>query len=212
MLKKRHEEILAQAAKYENNVLGSQEHRQELSFLNRTVQDFIKSVRLCEFAATRWQEFGECYLLPAYLDDIIEAALAAQLSIENGMLNPARRELRFMLEVAVNIAYVDELRAKDSFADRTAFYRGKGVNKANVDHVSELPLRMLPDNRESFITSTRSAWVKGSNYVHLTKRRVDEKMALRESGIGLGFETTEMIERISADVHEACSLVRRQLA
>ncbi|QVK23304.1 hypothetical protein KHX94_00205 [Shewanella dokdonensis] len=69
--------------------------------------------------------FWKKYLLPRHFDDIVEAALTAQLAVENGALNPARRELRYMLEVAVNVAYVDEIRAKDSFDERVAFYRGK---------------------------------------------------------------------------------------
>lgn len=48
-----------------------------------------------------------------------------------------------MLEVIVNIAYVDELRAKDTFDQRISYYRGKGVKKSNVDHIFDLPLRLL---------------------------------------------------------------------
>jgi hypothetical protein len=131
----------------------------------------------------RWSEFHGNYLLPRHVDDIVEAALTAQLAIENGALNPARRELRYMLEVSVNIAYVDEVKAKESYDDRTKFYRGKGVNKSNVDHVFDLPLRLLGDHKASFATAVRDAWIKGSNYVHLTKRRIDEKLHLRDQGV-----------------------------
>jgi hypothetical protein len=112
-----------------------------------------------------------------------------------------------MLEVAVNIAYVDEIRAKDSFDERTRYYRSKAVSRSNVDHVFDLPLRLLGDLKTSFATSVRHAWVKASNYVHLTKRRVDEKLQLREQGVTLGFETTEMLKQVVVEVHEACSIV-----
>ncbi len=175
--------------------------------MRKTVRDLVYSIRLCALAASRWSAFCENYLLPTFLDDIVEAALTAQLAIENGALNPARRELRYMLEVAVNIAYVDEIRAKDSLDERTKYYRSKGVNKSNVDHIFDLPLRLLGDQKTSFATSVRDAWVRASNYVHLTKRRLDEKLQLREQGITLGFETTEILKQVVADVHEACSIV-----
>lgn len=202
-----HYKSVAERAEEHEIVRQSSDYQAQLSFLRKTVMDLVRSVRLCEVAASRWNEFHQNYLLPTYVDDIVEAALTAQLAIENGALNPARRELRYMLEVAVNIAYVDEIRAKDSFNDRTNYYRGKSANKSNVDHVFDLPLRMLGDQKALFATSVRNAWVKASNYVHLTKRRVDEKLQLRENGVTLGFETTEMLSQVVADVHEACSIV-----
>lgn len=185
----------------------SAEYQAELSFLRITIRDLIQTIRLCEIAASRWQEFPEKYLLPRHFDDIVEAALTAQLAIENGALNPARRELRYMLEVAVNIAYVDEKCAKESFEERIKNYRSKSVNKANVEQVFDLPLRLLGRNKESFALSVRDAWVRASNYVHLTKRRIDEKLQLRELGISLGFETIDMLKEVVAEVHEACSIV-----
>lgn len=206
MLNTHHKKIMERAEAHEI-VRQSLDYQSEISFLRKTVLDLIHSIRLCEFAATRWSAFHENYLLPTYVDEIVEAALTAQLAIENGALNPARRELRYMLEVVVNIAYVDEIRAKDSFNERTSYYRGKGVNKSNVDHIFDLPLRLLGDQKASFSASVRNAWVKASNYVHLTKRRVDEKLKLRDQGATLGFETTEMLKQVVADVHEACSIV-----
>ncbi len=174
--------ITAKRIEEHESVVQSSDYQAELCFLRKTVMDLIRSLRLCELAATRWHDFSKNYLLPTYMDEIIEAALTAQLAIENGALNPARRELRYLLEVVVNIAYVDEIRAKDSFSDRTNYYRGKQVNKSNVDHVFDLPLRLLGDKKDCFASFVRQAWVKASNYVHLTKRRVDEKLELREKG------------------------------
>lgn len=199
--------MIARRAEQHERVRQSSDYQAQLRFLQKTVIDLIRSMRLCEIAASKWIEFNENYLLPTYMDEIIEAAITAQLAIENGALNPARRELRYMLEVAVNIVYVDEIRNKDSFSERTSFYRGKQVNKSNVDHVFNLPLRLLGDQKGSFATSVRQAWVKASNYVHLTKRRVDEKLELREKGVTLGFETIDMLKNVVSDVHEVCSIV-----
>lgn len=186
---------------------NTEEYQFELAFLRRTIHDLIQTLRLCSFAASRWKEFSDNYLLPRHFDDIVEAAIAAQLAIENGALNPARRELRYMLEVSVNISFVDEVRAKDSFDERVSFYRGKRVNKSNVDHISKLPLRLLGDHKGLFAESVKSAWVRSSNYVHLTKKSMDEKLRLREQGIVLGMETTEMLKSIVSEMHEVCTCV-----
>lgn len=194
-------------AKEHNELRSSNEYTLELKFLRKMIHDLIQTLRLCSFAASRWDKFSEEYLLPRHLDDIVEAALSAQLSIEHGALNPARREMRYMLEVVVNIAYVDEIRAKDTFDQRISYYRGKGVKKNNVDHVLDLPLRLLNNHKELFAKSVQSAWVRASNYVHLTKRRIDEKLRLRDEGVVLGMETVEMLKEVVSEVHEACTIV-----
>jgi len=200
------EELKERARKHEQ-VRQSPDYQEALLQLRATAQGLCQTLRMCELAASRWQSFTDNYLFPRHIDDIVEAAITAQMAIENGALNPARRELRHMLEVAVNTAYVDEQAAKADLDGRLALYRSKKVNKINVDHVAELPLRMLGDKREAFIDATRKAWVSASNYVHLTKRRVDEKLALRAQGVQLGFETTSMLQDVVREVHGVCSIV-----
>lgn len=197
----------AERSKVHEELVRSSSYQTELAFLRKTVRDLLYSVRLCEVVASRWNHFQQNYLMPTYVDEIVEAAITAQLAIENGALNPARRELRYMLEVAVNVSYVDELSASRTFDDRIEFYRSNRVNKANVDHIKELPLRMLGEARTTFVDEVVRAWVKSSNYVHLTKRRIDEKLRLRAQGVNLGFETLEMLREATEDVHRACSIV-----
>jgi hypothetical protein len=86
-------------------------------------------------------------------------------------------------------------------------YKSNKVSKRNVDHIRELLLRLLGTQRDAFIRAVRDAWVKASNYVHLTKAQIDEKLRLRAAGISLGFETTEMLADVATDVHDACSIV-----
>jgi hypothetical protein len=87
-----------------------------LEFLRRTTRALSDTLLTCDLAATRWNFFTENYLFPRYFDDVVESAVLAQLAIENGALKPARRELRYMLEVAVNTAFVDEQAAKLPFS------------------------------------------------------------------------------------------------
>jgi hypothetical protein len=188
-------------------LIESDTYQETLIFLKRTIQDFLHTLKICEIATFRSREFTDNYLLPRYLDDIVEAALTARLAIENGMINPARRELRQMLEVAVNISYVDEIRAKDTLDGRANYYKGKKAEKSNVDPIFQLPFRMLGDNKALFACSVRNAWVRTSKYVHLTKNRVDQKLFLREEGMVLGLETLAMLQDVVSEVYEICSIV-----
>lgn len=207
------EQLKKQAEESNNAALAhellreSDDYKEELQFLRKTILDFNNALRLCQITASRCADFHEKYLFPQHFDDLAEAALTAQLAIENGALNPARRELRYMLEVAVNIAYVDEEMRGSSLSDRRDFYKSKQVKKINVDQVSKLPFRLLGENKESFSKHIKNAWVRSSNYVHLTKRQMDQKLELRERGITLGMETVAMLQEVVSEVHEVCSIV-----
>ena len=196
---------LQQKALAHQAIRSSVEYRAEMDYLTKTVQDFVRTLSLVISAASRWDKYQADYLLPRHFDDLIEAVLAAQLSIENGALKPARRELRYLLEVSVNLSIVDEVCAEKSLQERIDHYRSKRTNKANIDHIRDLPLRLLGDNRVSFEKSVLELWVKSTNYVHLTKQSMDEKIRLREQGITLGFETVAMLHETVAHVHDACS-------
>lgn len=185
----------------------SADYQRHLIYLRRTIIGLYETLHISELAATRWPVYAERYLFPRHKDDIGEAAIAAQLAIENGAINSARRELRYMLEVAVNTAFADEEASDLDLAGRIDFFRSKRVAKQNVDHIRDLPLRMLGDEREEFIEATRKAWIHSSNYVHLTKRRIDEKVSLRAQGVRLGLETPEMLAAAVRDVHNVCSIV-----
>ena len=189
------------------SVRESADYQEAIASIRHTVLGLFITLNLCELVATRWTAYHERYLFPRHIDDIGEAALAAQLAIENGALNPARRELRYMLEVAVNTALVDEVASDQDLNGRLNFYRSKAVKKQNVDHVRDLPLPMLGESRGEFMEETLKAWVRSSNYVHLTKRRIDEKIRLRSEGVRLGFETPEMVATVAAEIHDVCSIV-----
>lgn len=194
-------------AREHDEMRESADYQRSLICLRRTIVGLYETLHISELAATRWPIYAERFLFPRHKDDIGEAAIAAQLAIENGALNSARRELRYMLEVAVNTAFVDEMASDLDLAGRIDFFRSKRVEKQNVDHIGDLPLRMLGDEREEFIKATRKAWVHSSNYVHLTKRRIDEKVRLRAQGVRLGLETPEMLAAAVQDVHNVCSIV-----
>ena len=191
----------------QESVHESAEYQEAIASIRNTVVGLFKTLNLCEFAAARWPAYQERYLFPRHVDDIGEAALTAQLAVEKGALNATRCELRYMLEVAVNTAFVDEAKSDRDLDGRLSFYMSNAVKKQNIDHVRDLPLRMLSDSREEFMDETLKAWVRSTNYVHLTKRRIDEKITLRAEGVRIGFETPEMVATVATEVHKVCRII-----
>ena len=191
----------------QEDVIASPEYQEILARANRSVAGLLRTLHICDLAASRWAEYSDRFLFPRHQDDIGEAILVAKLAMENGGLSAARRELRHALEVAVNTLHVDEAAAAEDFDGKVKFFRGSKVNKANAGHIQDLRLLMLGEDREAFVQVTHQAWVDASNYVHLTKRRMDEKLRLRAEGVRLGMETPATLARVADELHLVCCIV-----
>ncbi|WP_162619764.1 hypothetical protein [Salinicola acroporae] len=57
-LKNSMQEVEKKSAEHEK-LRASEEYQSELGFLRQTVRDLIHTLSLCEFAASRWQDFGK---------------------------------------------------------------------------------------------------------------------------------------------------------
>lgn len=187
--------------------ISSAEYQKILARANRSVAGLLRTLHVCDLAASRWSWYSEQCVYPRHQDDIGEAILVAQLAMESGALNAARRELRHAIEVAVNTLYVDEVAREEDLDGKIKFFRGSKVNKSNAGHIRDLRLTMLGVDREAFVQVAHQAWVDASNYVHLTKRRMDEKLRLRAEGVHLGVETPEMLARVAEELHLVCCIV-----
>lgn len=198
---------MERAAEEHEKLRNSAPYQAEIEFLKNIVHNLIRTLHLSQMALSRAPANYSDSMLVYYFDDIAEAAITVKLAIENGALNPARRELRYMLEVAVNTAYVDEVKGDKFFDERVNFFKSKKVTKRNIDNISELPIRLLPDNKKEFMELVKNAWINASNYVHPTKRRMQEKLDYRQQGISLGLETLEMLRDIVAEVFEVFTIV-----
>jgi hypothetical protein len=186
---------------------ASQSYSDQSVRLRRILAAFLGTLQQSALVVTRWERFTEHSFLLRHFDDIGEAAVMATLAIENGALNPARREMRHMLEVTVSAAYVDETVSDADFDGRVAFFKSGRVSVRNVDQVAELPFRLLGGEKAAFIQATKDAWVHATHYVHPTKKRLDEKLRLRAGGIALGFETPEMVTAVIDDLFRVFGLI-----
>ena len=161
--------------------------------IRETVQAFADTMRICVLASTRWKEANELFFLK-YIDELSTAAVMTASAFTEGAINAGRRELRFLLELTTQAAYVDEAMSASPFAARLEFFDRK-VKHQSADHVRDLKLTMLGSEREAFTKAVVAAWSDASNYVHPTARQIRETLELRAAGASPGFETTAELLR-----------------
>ena len=166
---------------------------------------FAQTLRTAMLTATRAPNFVDNSFLLRNVDDLASSAVMAAFAFREGGLNAGRRELRFLLELAVQAAYVDETSGKADFTTKIELFdRRKKPN--SVDHVKDLGLQLLGDKRDRFVRHVVRSWARTSEYVHPTRKQLEEKLDLRARGISPGFETADEL-RICADaLFHACAI------
>jgi hypothetical protein len=116
----------------------------------------------------------------------------AAFAIHEGYLNPARRELRFLIELAVQALFTDQEMGTSSFDVRLEFFKRK-VNHSSADHIRDVGLGLLASRDHEFKQHVIKAWAAASTYVHPTNAQMRERFSMTAAGAGLGFETVEQL-------------------
>lgn len=200
-----HAEETARRSEAHAALRESPEYRAQVERMQRDALAFAQTLQTAMLATTRAPNFVDNSFFLRNIDDIASSAVMAAFAFREGGLNAGRRELRFLLELGVQAAYVDEQSASADFATKIeVFARIKKPN--SVDHIKDLALPMLGDARDRFTRHAVRSWARASAYVHPTRKQLEEKLALRARGISPGFETHDEL-RVCADaLFHACAI------
>lgn len=136
---------------------------------------FFVGLHSCWRMSTRWPSYYDNTLTFRFMDDLLESAITIRVAVANGALNPARRDLRFVLEPAINHSYVDRILPKADLATKLAHPDAKNVDTVKV--AKALGLHVGP------------LYGKLSQIVHPTPAQLQRRLTQSAQGIYIGFET-----------------------
>lgn len=174
-------------------LMASEAYQSELKFIGRMTFDVIQVLQLCMAYSGRAGEFSENSVVISSTDDLAQSTMAAWNLVQEGLITPIKRELRYVLESAVKHLYVDQemwnRRPTPSLAERLAFLHGN-VDPSKIDVRNQLKLEALhPDDAKQLIDELFDTYRDCCAYVHVSRRQIDERLELARKGRSLGFET-----------------------
>ena len=88
--------------------IASPAYQSELKFIERMTSDIFILLRLCLMYSGRAGKYSENSLTIRSTDDLAQSVLAAWHLVQQGMINPVKRELRYIIESSVKYLYVDQ--------------------------------------------------------------------------------------------------------
>lgn len=166
--------------------------------IERITIDFVETVRAAWLFATRDPNFDR-YVFWRFTDDLIASALAVWMTSRDGIDTVPRRELRFMLELAVRNAYVDLKFASacTPLETRMAYVEHR-LGQEDIGLLDDLPLTVYWADPSPLIAEVKNRlYGELSKYVHPSHQQMERRLALADRGVYLGFETAAELEEFA---------------
>jgi hypothetical protein len=188
-------------------IVESAEYRTQLARLGQITIDFVITLRLCWIATTRAGDWVDKSLFMRSIDDLMQSALLIRTAVHEGLRNSARRELRYMVELAIKSLYVDQQMPTSSLDHRLIYFDRK-LDPSSITPVKDLRFGILGAAQAQLtIDKLLAAYSRACAYVHPSVRQIEERLEMVERGVSPGFETAEELRESNDEVFEGFSLV-----
>lgn len=173
----------------------SPEYSAQMKYIRRFSTDALLLLRLCYFYSTRAQSFAKNSLVVNSTDDLAQSISAGWLLAEDGLINPVKRELRYIIESCIKYLYADQQTPGKPIEDRVAFLRSID---STIDVRSNLNLGALHiDDAKQFIDELYDTYRDCCAYVHVSPSQVTERLKQAEDGYALKYEKPDDLRKLA---------------
>ncbi|MGG7220749.1 hypothetical protein ACQXR1_10565 [Bacillus sp. ATD] len=163
----------------------SQQYQSAISYTNNLIHDFNQTLLLCQFVSTRDGEYFKKSILFWSLLEIIDSLESIRESVINGHINPAKRELRYLLETMIKYLYTDQQCQSDwlSLDERIAYFK-KEVPRSSISPVDD-----LEGVHDDFVEDVKQVYGVLSSYTHPSFVQIKEYLIRETQDRSFAFET-----------------------
>lgn len=174
-------------------IRASEPYQAAIKQLDRLLMDYVKAVTAINLMATRHPPLFDQLIVLHINPHLIQSLLAAMSMAKDGMLDPARRELRFLLELSVKTFSLDKGgEQKDYPEDVTS--KIALLNKLRQvkfkEIVTNLSFNILTDDDVvTYRQNTNDLYKKLSTQIHVSAENISRDFANFDRDKYFGFET-----------------------
>lgn len=184
----------------QKELVASPAYQTQLKFIQRMSYDVAMVLNISLTYSQRTDKHFKNSLVIQSTDDLAQSTFAILNLVEEGLINPAKRELRYVIESSVKNLYVDQyaggLESFPELTERLAFLKAN-VKPSSIDVRNQLILRALSsDNTKQLIDDIYSNYRDCCAYVHVSHEQIEERLKMREKGRSFGFETADELRNI----------------
>jgi len=143
-------------------------------------------------------EYVNSHLLYVLADDYLESLVAVPMLLKQGIHRPAIRDSRFLLEMSIKLAYIQQNEYKLPISTKIDHFK-KELSSPGISVMRSINLDLLKkEMHPEFFEESGRLFGYSSKYIHLTPDQISERIALIESGRSAGNEAPEDLWQINS--------------
>ncbi|KQN01809.1 hypothetical protein ASE85_21700 [Sphingobium sp. Leaf26] len=174
----------------------------ETEFITRS---YLAGLSFIVQDAGRDPQYVSNHLLYRLSQDLLQSAVSITALVAEGLLNVARRELRFLLEASVKIAAVQQGSQATTIEEKLEGF-DKELRSPSISAKKRLELSLLTEaDRLAFDEEVGRLYGLASNYVHLSPTQIVSSIEAAKAGVTAGKERP-------SDVLELNRMAERSMA
>lgn len=177
------------------NMHSSEEFKSQKKYFMRLTADASNALRAAYSHAVIAKSYADKSITIQSTDDFDQSVLAVSFLHEQGIHNPIKRELRYLIESAVKYVYIDQHNPTASLSDKVLL-----INQLapSIDIRKDIKLEAFhAEDSQHFVNELYDAYRQCCAYVHVSPRQVEERLRQRERGGALGYETTNELRKLN---------------
>lgn len=157
----------------------------------KIIEDFLFWLKFSVCDTSRDPKFGSNNLLSFLEQDMIETLIVVLGNIQDGAHNPAKRELRFLLELSIKMAFVQQNGYAETIQDKIKQYKDQ-INSTNIGIRNQITFNYIsPENKIKLNEESGRIYGEASIFVHLTVKNMTQRIEKIENGHFIGNESLE---------------------
>lgn len=158
---------------------------------------FLQWIFFCFLNTSRDSSYKDNHIFSVISQDFIETLTSTPILIKEGILRPTIRESRFLLEMSIKMAYIQQKVYNDGIDEKIKNYK-KILNSPSISIMKQVKLDMINENiQNDFYEECGKLYGFSSNFVHLTSLQIEDRINILSDGFWLGQESGTMLNELN---------------
>lgn len=192
--------------KAHEDLRASQPYSALIVHIDRLLADYATAINAIELMATRHPPYFETLIALRMKQHFVQSVVASILLLKDGMLDPARRELRFLLEASVKTLWLDRRHEQTTVAAKVIALGDLGKREFR-EIVYDLEFGLLSqDAAKTYRDTATDLYSRLSTYSHVSAKNVKRDLSNFDRGNAFGHETVANIRDFARDAKRVLDL------
>lgn len=187
--------------------LDSDEYKKEWKRIIEMRLSMSYCLMFCFMNASRDGQSNKMNFFLRMIDDIVQSVVSIEILAKEGVINTCRRELRYILELALKSCLIVQKNGFSNVEDQIKKYE-KLLNSSNIDPINTINFSYFNEvQKEDFLTYTKRQYGYLCKYSHLSTHQLNERLERINEGRTIGYEGIQELQDLNNDIEKTLSIV-----